>query len=128
MTNKNVTIRTIPQPSDINRNGNIFGGWILSQMDIAGGVEAARCANGIVATVAIEGMKFINPILLNDIISIYADVEKVGNTSMTIFIEVFASRGTDQVEIKVTEARYIFVALDDKGNPRPVKAIDSLTV
>ncbi len=120
MTHKRATIRTIPQPSDINKNGNIFGGWVLSQMDIAGGVEAASYAKGAVATVAVEGMKFLNPILIGDIISIYTEVEAVGKTSMTIFIEVFATRA-DQYDIKVTEARYIFVALDGNGRPRPVQ-------
>ena len=126
MTHKRATIRTIPQPSDINKNGNIFGGWVLSQMDIAGGVESATYAKGVVATVAIEGMKFLNPILIGDIISIYTEVETVGRTSMTIFIEVFASR-TDQPDTKVTEARYIFVALDDNGQPRSVKPLAEAT-
>lgn len=120
MTHKRATIRTIPQPSDINKNGNIFGGWVLSQMDIAGGVESATYAKGVVATVAVEGMKFLNPILIGDIISIYTELETVGRTSMTIFIEVFATRA-DQEDIKVTEARYIFVALDDQGQPRAVE-------
>lgn len=91
-------------------------------MDIAGGVESATYAKGIVATVAVEGMKFLNPILIGDIISIYTEVEAVGKTSMTIFIEVYATRA-DQPDVKVTEARYIFVALDDQGRPRPVKPL-----
>lgn len=128
MTKRHATIRTIPQPSDINKNGNIFGGWVLSQMDIAGGVESARHAEGAVTTVAVEGMKFLNAILIGDIISIYADVEKVGRTSMTIFIEVYATRALDEEDIKVTEARYIFVAIDDQGRPREVKPLPSLTV
>lgn len=127
MMHKRATIRTIPQPSDINKNGNIFGGWVLSQMDIAGGVEAAAYAKGVVATVAVEGMKFLNPILIGDIISIYTEVETVGKTSMTIFIEVFATRA-DQTDIKVTEARYIFVALDDQGQPRTVDKPVTTTV
>ena len=126
MKHKRATIRTIPQPSDINKNGNIFGGWVLSQMDIAGGVESATYAKGVVATVAVEGMKFLNPILIGDIISIYTEVEAVGRTSMTIFIEVFATRA-EQEDIKVTEARYIFVALDDQGQPRPVKTLATTT-
>ncbi len=126
MKHKRATIRTIPQPSDINKNGNIFGGWVLSQMDIAGGVESATYAKGAVATVAVEGMKFLNPILIGDIISIYTDVEAVGRTSMTIFIEVFATRA-DQEDIKVTEARYIFVALDDQGQPRAVEKLATTT-
>lgn len=127
MKHKRATIRTIPQPSDINKNGNIFGGWVLSQMDIAGGVESATYAKGVVATVAVEGMKFLNPILIGDIISIYTEVEAVGKTSMTIFIEVFATR-IDQADIKVTEARYIFVALDNQGQPRAVEKPATTTV
>lgn len=117
---RRATIRTIPQPSDLNLNGNIFGGWVLSQMDLAGGDVASRRAQGPVATVAVEGMKFHIPIELGDVISIYADVEKVGTTSMTIAIEVFAERGIERATHKVTEGRYIFVAIDDKGRPRPV--------
>lgn len=126
MTRRRATIRTIPQPSDINKNGNIFGGWVLSQMDIAGGVESASYAKGAVATVAIEGMKFLNPILIGDIISIYTEVEAVGRTSMTIGIEVYATRA-DQPEVKVTEGRYIFVAIDENGKPRPVAPLPSAT-
>ena len=85
-------------------------------------MESATYAKGIVATVAVEGMKFLNPILMGDIISIYTEVEAVGKTSMTIFIEVYATR-VEQADIKVTEARYIFVALDDQGRPRAVKPL-----
>ncbi|GHF30567.1 acyl-CoA thioesterase [Kordiimonas sediminis] len=116
-----VIIRTTPMPSDLNVNGNIFGGWVLSQMDIAGGVVAARIADGAVATVAIEGMKFHAPILPGDLISVYAHAEKIGRTSITVAIEVVAearTRGAD--EIKVTEGKYIFVAVDKDGRPRPV--------
>lgn len=117
---RRATIRTIPQPSDLNLNGNIFGGWVLAQMDLAGGDVASRRARGPVATVAVEAMKFHIPIELGDVISIYADVEAVGTTSMTIAIEVFAERGLERSNHKVTEGRYIFVAIDNKGNPRPV--------
>tara|TARA_R110002096_G_scaffold253688_1_gene446619 strand:+ start:159 stop:530 length:372 start_codon:yes stop_codon:yes gene_type:complete len=117
---RRATIRTIPQPSDLNLNGNIFGGWVLAQMDLAGGDVASRRARGPVATVAVETMKFHIPIELGDVISIYADVEKVGTTSMTIAIEVFAERGIERSNHKVTEGRYIFVAIDNKGQPRPV--------
>lgn len=117
---RRATIRTIPQPSDLNLNGNIFGGWVLAQMDLAGGDVASRRARGPVATVAVEAMKFHIPIELGDVISIYAEVEKVGTTSMTIAIEVFAERGIERSNHKVTEGRYIFVAIDDKGQPRPV--------
>src|SRR5213592_1294265 len=85
-------LRVMPGPGDINANGHIFGGWVLSQMDIAAGIVAAREADGPVATVAIEAMTFIAPILLNDLISVYAEIERIGRTSIAIRIEVIAIR------------------------------------
>ena len=117
---RRATIRTIPQPSDLNVNGNIFGGWVLSQMDLAGADTASRRARGAVATVAIEGMKFHQPIELGDVISIYTDIEKVGRSSIVVKLEVFAERGVARDLYKVTEARYIFVAINEKGRPRPI--------
>jgi len=118
---RRATIRTIPQPSDLNVNGNIFGGWVLSQMDLAGADHASRVAHGPVATVAIEGMKFIQPINLGDVISVYTEVEKVGSTSITVALEVFAERGPNRDEHhQVTRGRYIFVAVDENGNKRPI--------
>lgn len=119
---RRATIRTIPQPSDLNVNGNIFGGWVLSQMDLAGADTASRRARGAVATVAIEGMKFHQPIELGDVISIYTDIEKVGRSSIVVKLEVFAERGINRDLYQVTEARYIFVAINEKGRPRPVDA------
>jgi len=113
-------LRVMPRMSDINANGHIFGGWVLSQMDIAGGIVASRRAEGPVATVAIEAMKFIEPILLHDLISVYAQVERVGRTSIAIRIEVLASRDRGKQEVKVTEGLFTFVALDDNHRPRPV--------
>jgi len=115
-------IRVIPGPGDINANGHIFGGWVLSQMDIAAGIVASRRARGPVATVAIEAMKFIEPIHLRDLISVYAAVERVGRTSMGVRIEVIAERDFGATEIKVTEGLFTFVALDADHRPR---AIDS---
>ncbi|TNE65552.1 MAG: acyl-CoA thioesterase [Alphaproteobacteria bacterium] len=117
---RRATIRTIPQPSDLNVNGNIFGGWVLCQMDLAGADTASRTACGPVATVAIEGMKFHQPINLGDVISVYTDVEKIGRSSITVMIEVYAERGIERQSHKVTEGRYIFVAIDEHGRPRPV--------
>ena len=114
-------LRVVPRPGDINSNGHIFGGWVLSQMDIAAGIVAAREADGPVATVAIEAMEFIAPILLHDLISVYAEVERIGRTSIAIRIEVVASRDRGQREIKVTEGLFTFVALDENHRPRPVK-------
>ena len=114
-------LRVTPGPSDINSNGHIFGGWVLSQMDIAAGIVAARRANGAVATVAIERMEFIAPIELRDLISVYAQVERVGRTSMAIRIEVVADRDRGEQQIKVTEGLFTFVALDEQHRPRAVE-------
>ena len=113
-------LRVVPGPSDINANGHIFGGWVLSQMDIAAGIIASRRARGAVATVAIEKMNFITPIHLRDLISVYAEVERVGRTSMQIRIEVIASRNRGESEVKVTEGMFTFVALDEQARPRLV--------
>jgi acyl-CoA thioesterase YciA len=113
-------LRVVPGPTDINANNHIFGGWVLSQMDIAGGIVASQRANGPVATVAIERMAFIAPIHLRDLISVYAVVERVGHTSMTVRIEVVATRDRGATDIKVTEGLFTFVALDEQHRPRPV--------
>jgi acyl-CoA thioesterase YciA len=110
----------MPGPGDINANGHIFGGWVLSQMDIAAGIVASRRSRGPVATVAIEAMKFIAPIHLRDLISVYAEVERVGRTSMGVRIEVVAQRDLGKTEFKVTEGLFTFVALDENHQPRPV--------
>jgi acyl-CoA thioesterase YciA len=115
-------LRVVPRPGDINANGHIFGGWVLSQMDIAAGIVASRRAQGPVATVAIEAMEFIAPILLHDIISVYADIERTGRTSMGIRIEIVASRNRGTKDVKVTEGVFTFVALDDEAKPRPLPA------
>jgi len=113
-------LRVMPGPGDINANGHIFGGWVLSQMDIAAGIVASQRARGPVATVAIEAMKFLQPIHLRDLISVYAEVERVGRTSMGVSIEVIAHRDLGQTEVKVTEGLFTFVALDANHRPRPV--------
>ncbi|MEO6248503.1 MAG: acyl-CoA thioesterase [Sphingomicrobium sp.] len=115
-------LRVVPGPSDINANGHIFGGWVLSQMDIAAGIVASRRARGSVATVAIERMEFLSPIHLRDLISVYAEVERVGRTSITIRIDVQAARDRGECTIKVTSGLFTFVAIDDHARPRPVDA------
>ena len=115
-------LRVVPGPTDINANGHIFGGWVLSQMDVAAGIVASRRAKGSVATVAIERMEFISPIHLRDLISVYAAVERVGRTSMQIAIDVVAERDGGATEIKVTSGQFTFVAIDDQARPRPVDA------
>jgi acyl-CoA thioesterase YciA len=114
-------LRVVPSRSDINSNGHIFGGWVLAQMDIAGGITATKVARGPVATVAIDAMEFIHPILLGDIISIYAHVERQGRTSLGIRIEVVATRDLGKQHVKVTEALFTFVAIDEHTHrPRPL--------
>lgn len=118
--NRDLVLRTVPRPHDINANGHIFGGWVLSQMDIAGGIIARRIAEGAVATVAIETMQFISPILMGDIISLYAQEIRRGRTSVTIRIEVEAARGVEEEVIAVTDGVFTFVALDENHRPRPL--------
>ncbi len=113
-------LRVVPRPADINANGHIFGGWVLAQMDIAGGIVAGRIAEGPCATVAIDKMEFIAPILLRDIISVYASLKRKGRTSMAIKIEVIATRDRGEQEVKVTEGLFTFVALDEQHKPRPL--------
>ena len=119
-TPREPVLRVVPGPTDINANGHIFGGWVLSQMDIAGGIVASQRSRGPVATVAIERMEFIAPIDLRDLISVYAFVEGVGRTSMRVRIEVTATRNRGATQVKVTEGLFTFVALDDLHRPRPV--------
>ena len=123
MTNdhREPVLRVVPGPSDINANGHIFGGWVLSQMDIAAGIVASRRADGSVATIAIDGMEFLAPIHLRDLISVYAHVESVGRTSMKVRIEVIASRDRGATEVKVTSGLFTFVAIDEQARPRPVE-------
>ncbi len=118
---RNATLRVVPGPSDINANGHIFGGWVLSQMDIAAGIVASRRANGSVATIAIDKMEFLAPIHLRDVISVYADVEHVGRTSMRIRIEVVATRDRGAIEVAVTSGTFTFVALDENHRPRAIE-------
>lgn len=114
-------IRTMPRPADINLNGHIFGGWILSQMDIAGGIASIRVAGGRVATVTVEAMKFHQPILITDVVSVYAEVVKTGRTSITVHMEVTAKRREEENEVKVTEGTFIYVKIDDDGRPVPLE-------
>jgi acyl-CoA thioesterase YciA len=113
-------IRTVPQPADMNGNGDIFGGWVLSQMDVAGGALAARVAKGRVATVAITAMTFVQPIKVGDLVSIYGEVSRIGNSSITISLETIVQRRLDPTPIKVTHGTYVFVAIDEDGKPRQV--------
>ncbi|MCA8927811.1 MAG: acyl-CoA thioesterase [Alphaproteobacteria bacterium] len=115
-----LTIRTVAMPADANPNGDIFGGWVLSQMDIAGGIAAGHRAQGRVTTAAIDAMSFIRPVYVGDVMCVYAAVEKTGRTSLTIRLEAWALRNQLGARVKVTEGRFIFVAIDDDGKPRPL--------
>ena len=119
---KQPVLRTVPRPGDINANGHIFGGWVLSQMDIAGGALAARVAKGRVATVAITAMTFVQPIKVGDMVSIYGEVKKVGRTPITIDLETMVQRRHEATDIQVTHGTFVFVAIDEEGRPRPVPA------
>ena len=120
---RSAAIRAVPQPADLNVNGNIFGGWVLSQMDIAGALIAGERARGRVATVAVSEMKFHEPINLGDVVSIYAAVKKVGRTSISINLDVYADKPSDGLGANtrlVTEGCFVYVAIDEDGRPRPV--------
>jgi len=111
----------VPMPSDANYAGDIFGGWIMSQVDIAGSIPAIRLARGRVATVAVNSFVFKKPVMIGDVVSFYAEVAKVGRTSITVDVEVYAQRRRMQEEcVKVTEATLTYVAVDDQGRPRVV--------
>ena len=116
-------LRVTPMPADANFHGDIFGGWIMSQVDIAGGVLAARRARGRVATVAVNSFTFKQPVLVGDLVTFYAEVVRVGRTSVTVDVEVYAQRNpTDIVTVKVTEASLTYVAVGDDRKPRPIPA------
>src|SRR5512144_915856 len=112
-------LRVVPMPADANQHGDIFGGWVMSQVDIAGGVVAARRARGRVATVAVNSFVFKEPVLIGDLVTFYAEITRVGRTSITVAVEVYAQRNpTDIVTVKVTEASLTYVATDADRRPR----------
>lgn len=115
-----LALRTFAMPADVNINGDIFGGWVVSQMDMAGGIVAAGRARGRVVTVSIEAMHFIRPVNVGDIVCVYAEVERVGRTSMGIHIEAWTLQRHLSHRRKVTEATFTFVAVDEDGKPRVV--------
>lgn len=115
-----LAIRTIAMPSDQNASGDIFGGWVLSQMDIAGGILAGRRARGRTATVAVDAMTFHLPVHVGDVVNCYSRIERVGRTSLTVAVEVWAERRNTKEVVKVTEGLFTFVALGKDRRPRPV--------
>jgi acyl-CoA thioesterase YciA len=118
---KQPALRVMPMPADANQNGDIFGGWIMAQVDIAGGTVAGKLARGRVATVAVKEFTFKQPVQVGDLLSFYVDIENIGNTSITVTVEVYAERRpSDPRVVKVTEATLTYVAIDANGRPRPV--------
>ena len=120
--NAEPALRTFAMPADANPNGDIFGGWLMAQMDLAGAVAAMRRAHGRVATVAVDAMTFHKPVFVGDLVSCYAEVVRVGRSSMTVAIETFVERRQSRAIEKVTAATFTFVAIDRDGRPRPVDA------
>ena len=114
-------LRSVAMPADANPNGDIFGGWLMSQMDLAGGAHAYQEANGRTATVAVDAMSFHLPVQIGDLVSCYCETARVGNSSITIKVETWVKRRSNGREEKVTEGLFTFVAIDDEGKPRPVK-------
>jgi acyl-CoA thioesterase YciA len=120
-----LVIRTLAMPADANPSGDIFGGWVLSQMDIAGGITASQRAGGRVATVAVTAMTFHLPVYVGDVLCVYTEIEKIGRTSITVAIEAWALRGRLNERVQVTEGRFVFVAIGEDGRPRPVLPADA---
>lgn len=121
------TLRVMPMPSDANIHGDVFGGWIMSQVDIAGAIPAARRANGRVATIAVNSFLFKQPVFVGDLLSFYAELVKVGNTSITVYVEVYAERNRLQADtVKVTEATLTYVATDSSRKPRQIPPLESI--
>jgi acyl-CoA thioesterase YciA len=117
-----LTLRTLTMPRDVNNNGDIFGGWVLSQMDMAAGIVASARAQGRVATVAIDAMQFIRPVKVGDVLCIYVSIARIGRTSMGLQIEAWVLRNQHERREKVTHGLFTFVAIDEDGKPRPLPA------
>jgi acyl-CoA thioesterase YciA len=121
-TDKELVLKVVPMPADCNANGDIFGGWVMAQVDVAGSILPARYARGRMATVAVNQFVFKQPVRVGDILSFFAGISRVGNTSVTVAVEVYAERYDTQGRyVKVTEATLTYVAIDEKGRPRPIQ-------
>ena len=121
-TDRDLVLKVIPMPADVNANGDIFGGWVMAQVDMAGSVLPARHVNGRFATVAVNEFIFKQPVRVGDILSFFAHVKRIGRTSITVQVEVFAERFRTQGQyVKVTEASLTYVAIDDEGRPTPIQ-------
>ncbi len=125
LPDRDPVLRVVPMPSDANYTGDIFGGWIMSQVDIAGAIPAIELAQGRVATVAVNSFTFKQPVMIGDVVSFYAKVVRVGRTSITVDVEVYARRRSLREVVKVTEATLTYVAVDDNRRPRPVNSDSS---
>jgi acyl-CoA thioesterase YciA len=117
-----LTLQVLAMPKDTNSAGDIFGGWLVSQMDLAAMITATRIANGRAATVAINGMAFYMPVHVGSVVSCYAEVVDIGRSSIRVSVEVWITRPLQSEKMKVTEGEFVFVAIDEKGRTRPIKA------
>ena len=120
-----LTVRTSAMPADTNANGDIFGGWVLSLMDQAGGIAGVERAQGRVVTIAVDALTFIRPVQVGDVLCVYTEVEHVGRTSMKVHIEAWARRFRTNVREKVTVATFTFVSIDDNGRPRAIPPLNA---
>ena len=123
--NSTPALRTVAMPADANANGDIFGGWLMSQMDLAGGVHAHQVAKGRTVTVAVDGMSFHLPVQIGDLVTCYCETVRIGRTSITIKVDTWVKRRSSGHEEKVTEGLFTFVAIDAEGNPRIIKGSSS---
>ena len=115
------TLRVVPMPADLNQNGDVFGGWVMAQVDVAGAIPAMRRARGRVATVSVNSFLFKQPVSVGDIVSLYAEIVNVGRTSITVNVEVYAERNyANPVTVRVTEAQLTYVAINENGEKRSV--------
>lgn len=121
LPSRHSTLRVVPMPADLNQNGDVFGGWVMAQVDVAGAIPAMRRARGRVATVSVNSFLFKQPVSVGDIVSLYAEIVRVGKTSITVKVEVYAERNySNPIIVKVTEAELTYVAIDMAGNKREV--------
>ena len=121
LSNAEITIQTLAMPSDTNPNGDIFGGWLVSHMDLAAGILAKKLSRGRVTTVAIHSMTFLRPVHVGDVVSFHVELNKMGRTSMTIAVEAWTETLASGEKFRVTEGTFVFVAIDEQGHPRPIQ-------
>ena len=120
-------IRTLAMPADTNQNGDIFGGWLLAQMDVGGGVFASKIAKSRTVTVAIEAMNFRKPVFVGDLVSVHANLVRIGRTSITVHLEAWVLRRKEMQSILVTDGNFTYVAIDEEGRPQPIQRNEPLT-